>query len=66
MLYALWNAMQLPLNMVYFEKESMGLTYKFLLPLSVVGVWSILCAGHHNNRVRSCDAHGCGAFNSRR
>ncbi|XP_038564679.1 leukocyte cell-derived chemotaxin-2-like [Micropterus salmoides] len=31
-----------------------------------VGVWSILCAGHHNNRVRSCDAHGCGAFNSRR
>lgn len=33
---------------------------------SVVGAWSILCAGHHNNRVRACDAHGCGAFNSKR
>ncbi|KAM3601369.1 uncharacterized protein V6R79_011614 [Siganus canaliculatus] len=31
-----------------------------------VGAWSILCAGHHNNRVRACDGHGCGAFNSRR
>ncbi|XP_070773725.1 leukocyte cell-derived chemotaxin-2-like [Enoplosus armatus] len=31
-----------------------------------VGAWSILCAGHHNNRVRACDVHGCGAFNSRR
>ncbi|KAM7374620.1 hypothetical protein PAMP_007267 [Pampus punctatissimus] len=30
-----------------------------------VGAWSVLCAGHHNNRVRACDAHGCGAFNSR-
>ncbi|KAM9788592.1 leukocyte cell-derived chemotaxin-2 [Neosynchiropus ocellatus] len=29
-----------------------------------VGAWSVLCAGHHNNRVRACDAHGCGAFNS--
>ncbi|XP_030292990.1 leukocyte cell-derived chemotaxin-2 [Sparus aurata] len=28
--------------------------------------WSVLCAGHHNNRVRACDSHGCGAFNSRR
>ncbi|XP_076607130.1 leukocyte cell-derived chemotaxin-2 [Chaetodon auriga] len=31
-----------------------------------VGAWSILCAGHHNNRVRACDVHGCGAFNSNR
>ncbi|KAE8287597.1 hypothetical protein D5F01_LYC13646 [Larimichthys crocea] len=31
-----------------------------------VGAWNILCAGHHNNRVRACDVHGCGAFNSRR
>eukprot|EP00064_Thunnus_orientalis_P002397 superscaffoldBa00000172_g2404 len=30
-----------------------------------VGAWSVLCAGHHNNRVRACDVHGCGAFNSR-
>ncbi|XP_047463390.1 leukocyte cell-derived chemotaxin-2-like [Mugil cephalus] len=30
------------------------------------GAWSVLCAGHHNNRVRACDAHGCGAFNSKR
>uniref|UniRef100_A0A8D3CQC3 Si:ch1073-204b8.1 n=1 Tax=Scophthalmus maximus TaxID=52904 RepID=A0A8D3CQC3_SCOMX len=28
--------------------------------------WSVLCAGHHNNRVRACDVHGCGAFNSQR
>ncbi|XP_077597163.1 leukocyte cell-derived chemotaxin-2 [Stigmatopora nigra] len=27
--------------------------------------WSVLCMGHYNNRVRSCDLHGCGAFNSR-
>uniref|UniRef100_A0A8D0ATI0 Si:ch1073-204b8.1 n=2 Tax=Sander lucioperca TaxID=283035 RepID=A0A8D0ATI0_SANLU len=31
-----------------------------------VAAWSVLCAGHHNNRVRACDAHGCGAFNSNR
>lgn len=31
-----------------------------------VGAWSVLCAGHHNNRVRACDVHGCGAFNSNR
>ncbi|XP_074468325.1 leukocyte cell-derived chemotaxin-2 [Sebastes fasciatus] len=31
-----------------------------------VGAWSVLCASHHNNRVRACDAHGCGAFNSNR
>uniref|UniRef100_A0A3B4A7P6 Uncharacterized protein n=1 Tax=Periophthalmus magnuspinnatus TaxID=409849 RepID=A0A3B4A7P6_9GOBI len=30
------------------------------------GAWSVLCAGHNNNRVRACDAYGCGAFNSRR
>ncbi|XP_019728905.1 leukocyte cell-derived chemotaxin-2 [Hippocampus comes] len=30
-----------------------------------VGAWSVLCAGHYNNRVRSCDMHGCGTFNSR-
>lgn len=30
------------------------------------GAWSVLCAGHYNNRVRACDVHGCGAFNSRR
>uniref|UniRef100_A0A667X9D3 Si:ch1073-204b8.1 n=1 Tax=Myripristis murdjan TaxID=586833 RepID=A0A667X9D3_9TELE len=30
-----------------------------------IGAWSILCAGHHNNRVRACDVYGCGAFNSR-
>ncbi|XP_056141476.1 leukocyte cell-derived chemotaxin-2-like [Lampris incognitus] len=30
------------------------------------GAWSILCAGHHNNRVRACDGFGCGAFNSNR
>uniref|UniRef100_A0A3Q4BFR8 Uncharacterized protein n=1 Tax=Mola mola TaxID=94237 RepID=A0A3Q4BFR8_MOLML len=29
------------------------------------GAWSVLCAGHHNNRVRACDVHGCGAFNLR-
>ncbi|XP_061902469.1 leukocyte cell-derived chemotaxin-2-like isoform X2 [Entelurus aequoreus] len=29
------------------------------------GAWSVLCAGHYNNRVRGCDLHGCGAFNSR-
>ncbi|XP_008296652.1 leukocyte cell-derived chemotaxin-2 [Stegastes partitus] len=28
--------------------------------------WSVLCAGHHNNRIRACDTHGCGAFNSKR
>ncbi|KAJ4930049.1 hypothetical protein JOQ06_019064 [Pogonophryne albipinna] len=28
------------------------------------GAWSVLCAGQHNNRVRTCDVHGCGAFNS--
>ncbi|XP_013764941.1 uncharacterized protein LOC102211366 isoform X3 [Pundamilia nyererei] len=28
-----------------------------------VQAWSMLCAGHHN-RVRACDAYGCGAFNS--
>nr|XP_020455430.1 uncharacterized protein LOC109959973 isoform X2 [Monopterus albus] len=27
---------------------------------------SILCAGHHSNRVRACDVHGCGAFHSKR
>uniref|UniRef100_A0A3Q0RUP7 Si:ch1073-204b8.1 n=1 Tax=Amphilophus citrinellus TaxID=61819 RepID=A0A3Q0RUP7_AMPCI len=37
----------------------------FHLPLSVVQAWSVLCAGHHN-RVRACDVHGCGAFNSQR
>uniref|UniRef100_A0A8D2ZVZ7 Si:ch1073-204b8.1 n=1 Tax=Scophthalmus maximus TaxID=52904 RepID=A0A8D2ZVZ7_SCOMX len=31
-----------------------------------VSTWSVLCAGHHNNRVRACDVHGCGAFNSQR
>ncbi|XP_069001653.1 leukocyte cell-derived chemotaxin-2-like isoform X1 [Embiotoca jacksoni] len=31
-----------------------------------VGAWSVLCTGHHNNRVRACDAYGCGAFNSKR
>ncbi|XP_026228452.1 leukocyte cell-derived chemotaxin-2-like [Anabas testudineus] len=31
-----------------------------------VGAWSVLCAGHHNNRVRACDVQGCGAFNSKR
>uniref|UniRef100_UPI0037E948F7 leukocyte cell-derived chemotaxin-2-like n=1 Tax=Semicossyphus pulcher TaxID=241346 RepID=UPI0037E948F7 len=31
-----------------------------------VGAWSVFCSGHHNNRVRACDGHGCGAFNSRR
>ncbi|XP_034535061.1 leukocyte cell-derived chemotaxin-2-like, partial [Notolabrus celidotus] len=31
-----------------------------------VGAWTVFCAGHHNNRVRACDVHGCGAFNSRR
>ncbi|XP_019952691.2 leukocyte cell-derived chemotaxin-2-like isoform X1 [Paralichthys olivaceus] len=31
-----------------------------------VGAWSVLCAGHHNNRVRACDVHGCGAFNPKR
>ncbi|CAN9501801.1 unnamed protein product [Ophioblennius macclurei] len=31
-----------------------------------VGAWSVLCASHHNNRVRACDTHGCGAFNSKR
>ncbi|XP_067348819.1 leukocyte cell-derived chemotaxin-2-like isoform X1 [Channa argus] len=31
-----------------------------------VGAWSGFCAGHHNNRVRACDSHGCGAFNSKR
>ncbi|XP_056451337.1 leukocyte cell-derived chemotaxin-2-like isoform X1 [Gadus chalcogrammus] len=30
------------------------------------GPWSILCAGHHNNRVRACDVYGCGAYNQRR
>ncbi|XP_005452609.1 uncharacterized protein LOC102077395 isoform X1 [Oreochromis niloticus] len=30
-----------------------------------VQAWSVLCAGHHN-RVRACDAYGCGAFNSQR
>lgn len=30
------------------------------------GAWSVLCSGHHNNRVRACDGYGCGAFNSRR
>ncbi|KAM3869136.1 leukocyte cell-derived chemotaxin-2 [Diretmus argenteus] len=30
------------------------------------GAWSVLCAGHHNNRVRACDVFACGAFNSRR
>ncbi|XP_067113795.1 leukocyte cell-derived chemotaxin-2-like [Osmerus mordax] len=30
------------------------------------GAWSVLCAGHHNNRVRACDVFGCGAFNSNR
>lgn len=35
-------------------------------PVSAVGAWSVLCAGHHNNRVRACDVHGCGAFNSNR
>ncbi|KAJ0062137.1 hypothetical protein NL108_016180, partial [Boleophthalmus pectinirostris] len=30
------------------------------------GAWSVLCAGHYNNRVRACDEFGCGAFNSRR
>ncbi|XP_061596766.1 leukocyte cell-derived chemotaxin-2-like [Cololabis saira] len=30
------------------------------------GAWSVLCAGHHKNRVRACDAHGCGAFSSER
>ncbi|XP_049597580.1 uncharacterized protein [Syngnathus scovelli] len=29
-----------------------------------VGAWSVLCSGHYNNRVRSCDMHGCGAFDS--
>ncbi|KAL7390499.1 hypothetical protein ABVT39_022365 [Epinephelus coioides] len=31
-----------------------------------VGAWSVLCAGHHNNRVRACDAHGCGVYISNR
>uniref|UniRef100_A0A3B5AG95 Si:ch1073-204b8.1 n=1 Tax=Stegastes partitus TaxID=144197 RepID=A0A3B5AG95_9TELE len=31
-----------------------------------LGAWSVLCAGHHNNRIRACDTHGCGAFNSKR
>lgn len=30
------------------------------------GAWSVLCASHHNNRVRACDIYGCGSFNSRR
>lgn len=36
------------------------------LSFSIARAWSVLCAGHHNNRVRACDAHGCGAFNSKR
>ncbi|KAM6983336.1 leukocyte cell-derived chemotaxin-2 [Tautogolabrus adspersus] len=31
-----------------------------------VGAWTVFCAGHHKNRVRACDVHGCGTFNSRR
>ncbi|KAM9728565.1 leukocyte cell-derived chemotaxin-2 isoform 2-T2 [Menidia menidia] len=33
---------------------------------SQAGAWSALCAGHPKNRVRACDTHGCGAFNSKR
>uniref|UniRef100_A0A4W5MWZ5 Si:ch1073-204b8.1 n=1 Tax=Hucho hucho TaxID=62062 RepID=A0A4W5MWZ5_9TELE len=41
---------------------------QFLLSclVSTAGAWSVLCAGHHNNRVRGCDLFGCGGFNSRR
>ncbi|XP_059208109.1 leukocyte cell-derived chemotaxin-2-like [Centropristis striata] len=48
------------------EKCRANILLFFFLPVSVVGAWSVLCAGHHNNRVRACDAHGCGAFNSNR
>ncbi|KAF7663940.1 hypothetical protein LDENG_00195680 [Lucifuga dentata] len=34
--------------------------------MPVLRAWSILCAGHHNNRKRACDVYGYGAFNSRR
>ncbi|XP_030010437.1 leukocyte cell-derived chemotaxin-2 [Sphaeramia orbicularis] len=48
----------------YLEDKCSGAkTLQCCLP---VGAWSILCAGHHNNRVRACDVYGCGAFNSRR
>uniref|UniRef100_A0A3Q3JVV2 Uncharacterized protein n=1 Tax=Monopterus albus TaxID=43700 RepID=A0A3Q3JVV2_MONAL len=33
---------------------------------STLSALSILCAGHHSNRVRACDVHGCGAFHSKR
>ncbi|KAI3373849.1 hypothetical protein L3Q82_022431, partial [Scortum barcoo] len=45
------------------DKCSGAKTRKCCIP---VGAWSILCAGHHNNRVRACDVHGCGRFYSRR
>uniref|UniRef100_A0A3Q3FQ84 Si:ch1073-204b8.1 n=1 Tax=Labrus bergylta TaxID=56723 RepID=A0A3Q3FQ84_9LABR len=32
----------------------------------LVGAWTVFCAGHHKNRVRACDVHGCGTFISRR
>ncbi|XP_035289542.1 myeloid protein 1-like [Anguilla anguilla] len=28
--------------------------------------WGALCSGHHRNRVRGCDAFGCGTFGSKR
>uniref|UniRef100_A0A3Q1CWG0 Uncharacterized protein n=1 Tax=Amphiprion ocellaris TaxID=80972 RepID=A0A3Q1CWG0_AMPOC len=46
--------------------EEKVLTNMLLLHLCLVGAWSVLCAGHHNNRIRACDSHGCGAFNSKR
>ncbi|CAL8365688.1 unnamed protein product [Lota lota] len=45
------------------DKCSVARTQQCCVP---AGAWSILCAGHHNNRVRACDVYGCGAYNQRR
>ncbi|XP_041742988.1 uncharacterized protein LOC121574433 [Coregonus clupeaformis] len=45
------------------DKCAVPKTHQCCMP---AGAWSVLCAGHHNNRVRGCDVFGCGGFNSRR
>uniref|UniRef100_A0A7N8X6C5 Leukocyte cell-derived chemotaxin-2-like n=1 Tax=Mastacembelus armatus TaxID=205130 RepID=A0A7N8X6C5_9TELE len=41
-------------------------TKQIHLPGPIPGRQVVFCAGHNNNRVRACDVHGCGAFNSKR
>ncbi|KAL0994756.1 hypothetical protein UPYG_G00126780 [Umbra pygmaea] len=45
------------------ERCALPKTHQCCMP---AGAWSVLCASHHNNRVRACDMFGCGSFNSRR